>query len=383
MAQAKMEHRTVSLKQVQRLVLKAFSAKHLGKSSPKVPMIWGPPGIGKSDIVRTIADSGKLGNCAVIDIRLALMEPTDIRGIPYLGKNASGNETMLWAPSEEFPSEEFCKDYDHVILFLDELPNAAPSVQAASYQLMLNRRVGPYHLPDNVRVIVAGNRKTDGGGTFNMPIPLKNRMSHFEVEADADVWIEWAIMHEVHADVIGYISFAKGDIFKMADGRIDERAFPTPRSWTFVSDYLNDPDEITEEDLYELVAGTIGEGVTANFMAKRALGKDVPNPSDILSGKVTEMKNREISACFALTVNLCRELQIASEKIGESDPKEFHKQADRFFKFMMTQFTADMCVMGSRTALFEFDLALDPTELETFDEFHERFGESVSKAISG
>lgn len=373
-------HRTVNIKQAQRLVLKAFNAKkkRTGAAAPKVPMLWGPPGIGKSELVQGLADSGKLGNCHVIDIRLPLMEPTDIRGIPYYNPT---EQTMKWAPSEEFPTPEQAAEYDTVILFLDELPSAPQSVQAASYQLMLNRRVGTYVLPDNVRVIVAGNRDGDGGVTFKMPTPLKNRMVHFEIEAEYDAWVEWAMMADVHADVIGYLSYAKGDLIKF-NPRSAERAFPTPRSWTFVSDFLDD-DECSDDDLMELIAGTIGEGTAQSFMAQRKHSKDIPNPSDILSGKVKDLKTKEISAMYSLTVHLCRELQDASTKFGETDSKKFHKMADNFFRYMMKNFGADMTVMGARTALFQYDLALDPTELETFDEFHEKFGKSVAKAING
>lgn len=372
-----LNHRIVTIKQATRLVLKAFNAQREGKLSPKVPMLWGPPGIGKSEMVQGLADSGALGKAVVIDIRLPLMEPTDIRGIPYY--NPTEN-TMKWAPSEEFPTVEFAKNYDTVILFLDELNAAPQSVQAASYQLILNRRVGTYKLPENVRVIVAGNRDGDGGTTFRMPTPLKNRMVHFELAADYDSWVEWAMVNGVHSEVIGYISYAKGDLMKF-DPRSPERAFPTPRSWTFVSDFLYDR-EIDDMDLMELVTGTIGEGTAQSFMAQRKHSKDIPLPEDVLSGKVTKLKTKEISAMYSLTVNLCRELQEESKKTGKKDAAKFSSMVDNFFRFMMDNFPADMTVLGARTALFNYELDVDPTKLKHFPEFHERFGKSVSKAIN-
>jgi len=378
MAKNTTNHRTVSLKQASRLILKAFNLKNKkGKSIPKVPMLWGPPGVGKSEIIQEIADNGALGNAMVIDIRLSLMEPTDIRGMPYYHPT---DNTMKWAPSEEFPTPELASQYDHIILFLDEIASAPPSVQAAAYQLILNRRVGPYVLPENVRVVAAGNRDGDGG-TFRMPNALKNRIKHLEIAAEYESWVEWAMMNDVHSDVIGYISYAKGDLMKY-DPRGTDRAFATPRTWTFVSDYLNDDEPQSEDDLFECVAGLIGEGVGQSFMAQRKHAKDMPNPSDILSGKIKDLKTKEISAMYSLTVNLCRELQEASEKFGEKDSTKFHKMADCFFSYMMKNFPSDMCVMGARTALFQYELLLDPTELETFDEFHKRFGKAVSKAIA-
>ena len=116
------------------------SIKHAMKKKRPI-FVWGPPGIGKSDIVGQITND--LGNSHLIDIRLSLWEPTDIKGIPYFDSNAG---TMVWAPPAELPSEEFASQFDWVVLFLDEMNSAAPSVQAAAYQLILNRRIGQYKL---------------------------------------------------------------------------------------------------------------------------------------------------------------------------------------------------------------------------------------------
>lgn len=366
------EHRTVSIKQATRLVLKAFGTTRRGKKAPKVPMLWGPPGIGKSEMVQGIADSGALGNCAVIDIRLPLMEPTDIRGIPFFSPT---EETMKWAPSEEFPSEEMAAEYDNIILFLDELSAAPQSVQAAAYQLILNRRVGPYRLPDNVLVIAAGNRDGDGSVSYKMPQALRNRMVHFEIRVDFDSWFDWAIDNHIHADVLAYLNYAKGDLFKFEAKSLD-RAFPTPRSWTFVSDIMEDDDN-SEADLMELVAGTIGEGTSQKLMAYRKIGKDLPLPSDILKGKATELKNKEASAMYSLVFNLAEELR----ECKDEDFDKFHKKANNALVFMMKNFTKDMTVMGARTILFTYKLPVSPAELDCFDELHEKYGASVAKAM--
>ena len=131
--------------------------------------IWGAPGIGKSELVQGIVDSGELGNAFMIDLRLALMEPTDLRGYPF--RNPETN-TMEWAPAADLPTEELAKEFDTIVLFLDELNSAPPSVQAAAYQLVLNKKIGQYNLPNNVRIVAAGNRETDRGVTFRMPSPL-------------------------------------------------------------------------------------------------------------------------------------------------------------------------------------------------------------------
>ena len=192
-------------------------------------MMWGAPGIGKSDIVKQIADSQKR---EVIDIRLPLWEPTDIKGIPYY--NAKENN-MVWAAPAELPTDEKSTS----IIFLDELNSAAPAVQAAAYQLILNRRVGQYYLPKGVAIVAAGNRDVDRGVTYRMPAPLANRFVHIELRVDYDDWMEWATNEHIHADVVGYITFAKQDLYDF-DPRGSSRSFATPRSWSFVSQLLSD-----------------------------------------------------------------------------------------------------------------------------------------------
>ena len=140
--------------------------------------MWGAPGIGKSDIVKQIADSQ---DREVIDIRLPLWEPTDIKGIPYYN---SQENNMVWASPAELPTDP----KSNAIVFLDELNSAAPAVQAAAYQLILNRRVGQYHLPEGVSIVAAGNRDSDKGVTFRMPAPLANRFVHLEMRVDFEYW---------------------------------------------------------------------------------------------------------------------------------------------------------------------------------------------------
>ena len=150
--------------------------------------LWGPPGIGKSDIVKQI---GAELEREVIDVRLALWEPTDIKGIPYY--NADQGK-MVWAPPAELPTNEDST----AIIFLDELNSAPPAVQAAAYQLVLNRQVGTYKLPKGVDIVAAGNREGDRGVTYRMPAPLANRFVHLEMKVDFDDWQDWATLKKVH-----------------------------------------------------------------------------------------------------------------------------------------------------------------------------------------
>ena len=354
--------RTVTAVQARKSLLKAFQVK-------RPLFLWGPPGIGKSELVENITKD--LGGY-MIDLRLGQMEPTDIRGIPFYNKDSG---KMDWAPPVELPDDELASQYPVVVLFLDELNTAAPSVQSAAYQLILNRRIGKYKLPDNVVMVAAGNRESDKGVTYRMPTPLANRFIHQEMKVDFASWQEWAVLNKIHKDVVGYLSFAKQDLYDF-DAKSASRAFATPRSWSFVSELLDD--ECDNDTLTNLIAGTVGEGLAVKFMAHRKVASKMPNPLGILKGKVKDLNVKEVSAMYSLVISMCYELKAAVE--NKTADKEFHDMADNFLGYMMKNFETELTVMGARIALTTYDLPFLPTKLKNFDEFHQRFGKYILQA---
>jgi hypothetical protein len=278
---------------------------------------------------------------------------------------------MVWAPPIELPTDP----KSTAIVFLDELNSAPPAVQAAAYQLVLNRRVGSYKLPAGVDIVAAGNRDGDKGVTYRMPAPLANRFLHLEMKVDFDDWQDWATLNNVHPEVLGYVGYAKQDLYDF-DPKSPSKSFATPRSWSFVSDLVAD-EEIDSETLTNLVSGAIGDGLAVKFMAHRKIASKLPKPEDILAGKVTDLEIKEVSAMYSLTVGLCYELKDAAEK----KDKGFNDKADRFFEYMMKNFPTELVVMGAKTALANYDLPLDASKMKSFDEFHKRFGKYVMKAM--
>ena len=334
--------------------------------------LWGPPGIGKSELVQSITDEMK-GH--MIDLRLGQMDPTDIRGIPFYNKD---NGLMDWAPPIDLPSKELAAKYPIVVLFFDEMNSAAPSVQAAAYQLVLNRRIGKYELPDNVVIVAAGNREGDKGVTYKMPAPLSNRFVHLEMRVDFESWQKWAVSNGIHKDVVGYVSFAKQDLFDF-DPKSSSRAFATPRSWTFVSDLLGD--DLPTDVETDLVSGTVGDGTAIKFMAHRKIAGKMPNPTEILEGKVKTLEVKEVSAMYSLTVSMCYELKAYNKKTDKKD-EVWHTMVDNFFRFMMDNFTTELTVMGVRVALTVYNLPFIPNKVKSFDEFHKRFGKYIVQAVA-
>jgi hypothetical protein len=354
---------TLTSVQVRNALLTGFKVK-------RPIFLWGPPGIGKSEVVADVA--AELGG-HVIDLRLGQMEPTDLRGIPYYNKDTN---RMSWSVADELPDDELASQYPIVVLFLDEMNSAASAVQAAGYQLILNRRLGKYKLPDNVVIVAAGNRESDKGVTYRMPAPLANRFLHLEMRADFAAWQTWALNNGVHEDVVGYLSFAKQDMYDF-DGKSSSRAFATPRSWVFVSQLLQD-DNIDNDTLFNLIAGAVGEGLAVKFMAHRKISSKMPKPEDILSGKVKDLNVKEISAMYSLTTSMCYELRDALE--NKVDMKKFNSMADNFFSYMMNNFETELVVMGAKTALKTFKLPIEPSQIKNFDEFHKKYGKYIVEA---
>jgi hypothetical protein len=353
----------ISVRQVGPKSAKRSIAKAIQKRRPV--FLWGPPGIGKSDIVKQIGeDAGR----EVIDVRLALWEPTDIKGIPYYNSDLG---TMVWAPPAELPTDPTST----AIIFLDELNSAPPAVQAAAYQLILNRRVGTYKLPDGVDLVAAGNREGDRGVTYRMPAPLANRFVHLEAKVDFDDWQDWATLNKIHPEVVGYVGFAKQDLYDF-DPKSSSKAFATPRSWSFVSELLED-DDTDNDTLTNLISGAVGDGLAVKFMAHRKIAGRLPKPEDIIDGKVKDLQIKEISAMYSLTVSLCYELKDRAEK----KVKNWDDGADNFFRYMMDNFPTELVVMGAKTALTNYNLPLDATKMKSFEEFHRRFGKYVLVAM--
>jgi len=357
---------TITSVQTRKALLTAFKVK-------RPVFLWGPPGIGKSEVVASIAE--ELGGL-MIDLRMAQMEPTDIRGIPYFNKELN---KMDWAPPVDLPDEELASKYPLIVLFLDEMNSAPPAVQAAGYQLVLNRQVGKYKLPDNVVIVAAGNRDSDKGVTYRMPMPLANRFIHLEMKADFASWQGWAVDKKIHKDVVGYLSFAKQDLYDF-DNKSSSRAFATPRSWVFVSDLLEDETMDTDTQ-FNLISGAIGEGLAVKFAAHRKLAGKMPEPLDILQGRVKDLQVKEVSAMYSLAISMCYELKEAVDN-KTVDMKKFHEMADNFFAYAMNNFETELVVVSAKIALKTYKLPIEPSQLKNFDDFHKKYGKYIVEAGS-
>jgi len=262
----------------------------------KLPVfIWGAPGIGKSSIVKQIAAEQGL---EFLDLRLSLLDPTDLKGIPFF--NAATNEGV-WAKPSFLPSGKDSKG----ILFLDEINTAPPAVQASAYQLVLDRKVGEYELPEGWSIIAAGNRENDRGIVYKMPPPLANRFVHFEMEVDFDDWKTWAYSMKIESAIIAYLAYDKSMLFTF-DATSNEKSFATPRSWEYVDSIVKSG--IDAELILDSISGAVGREAAIGYLSFKKVMKDLPDLSTIVDGTLIELEEEDAKVMMALAIGLVNAL---------------------------------------------------------------------------
>lgn len=290
--------------------------KGLGVSYIPSVMLWGPPGIGKSDFVHQLAmyiESETKKTVNVTDVRLILFNPIDLRGIPTANEDKS---LAVWLKPKIFQMDE--GDDVINILFLDELSACAPSVQAAAFQITLDRVIGEHKLPDNCIVIAAGNRITDKSVTYKMAKALANRLCHIEIIASFLSWVKWAKENGIHHKIIDFLS-ARRDYFMAFDPQKDDLAFPTPRAWEMVSKILNVYDG-NEKEAYAMIAGCVGAGVASEFVMFCSVYRKLPSVEEIFDGKNPDVP-KETDVLFALVSSMiayARDNKDDTGKIGNA-----------------------------------------------------------------
>lgn len=242
-------------------------------------MLWGPPGIGKTDLVaqaaRELAEETGDPDFGLIDWRAALRDPTEVKGFPIPDTKS---QTMKFFRDGELPSK------GRGLLFMDEIVSGMPATQAAFMQLFLPdhkgvNRIGDYAMPKEWVPIGAGNREGDRGIVHRMPSPTANRMTHLEMEVSVDDWVQWAIGANISPGLIAFIRFREELLFKF-DPKIDSRAFPSPRSWVRTEKWTHDK-HLSDDTRRSLIKGTTGDGPGAEYIAFLSMAAQLPDIDDI------------------------------------------------------------------------------------------------------
>lgn len=271
------------------VIEKEYASASTGQHTPV--MLWGPPGVGKSQIVAQVAERHGV---KLIDIRLSQMEPSDLRGIPFRADGA-----VEWAVPAMLPNA--IRHGSEGILFLDEITSAPPSVSAAAYQLILDRKLGEYEVPAGWAIIAAGNRQGDRGVTYTMPAPLANRFSHYEVDINLDDWVAWAYAHQIDERIIGFLRFRQDLLFDF-DPAHNPVAFASPRSWEFASRALQKFDD-QDQLLLGALQACVGKAAGVELKAFVDSLDQMPDLDAIINGEEVDAP-KEIDLQYAVATAL-------------------------------------------------------------------------------
>jgi len=300
------------------------------------PFIWGAAGVGKSQGVRQIAvniekATGK--KVYVTDVRLLLFSPVDLRGVPVADAE---RKFTNWLRPAIF---NMIDDSNAInILFLDELSAAPQSVQAAAYQICLDRKIGEHRLPDNCIVIAAGNRTTDKSVAYAMPKALCNRQMHFSVCADYASWRRWAVENEIHSSIIAYLAFDSSRL--CTEPEASDYAYPTPRSWAFASQLLKTMDS-GPESIHTLISACIGSDTAIEFEAFCKTHGDLPDIEQIIEGRCkTYPKSADV--LFALVSGMTETVYRRRKNISQQETDNVCEYASRFPSDFAAMFFKDL-----------------------------------------
>lgn len=253
-------------------------------------MLWGPPGVGKSQTVAQVA--AKLG-LELRDLRASQLDPVDLRGLPHL----NGDGRTHWSVPDFLPND------GRGVLFLDELPDADRAVQNACKQLILDRRLGDYRLPDGWVPIGAGNTVSDRAGANALNKANANRFAHLTYEVHLDDWCAWAVGVDLQPELIAFIRF-RPNLLHSFEPKSTENAFPSPRSWEGISKLMRATPPAAVE--HELFKGTVGAGAAAELSGFLRIWRKLPSLDGILMNPATAAVPDDPATLFAVAGGLAR-----------------------------------------------------------------------------
>lgn len=404
-------------------------------------MIWGAPGIGKSMLAKQYANENypllkdnleliatlearvadtedeytqsQLNKFKAtlldqetnfVDFRLSQIEPTDLRGIPVPVKRFADTDGNVVFQHEIIADKAYVestavewaapaalklnKNWKGVIMF-DEINSAMPIVQAASYQLILDRRIGELELPDAAFILAAGNRDTDGGVTFALATPLRDRMTHITMKADLEDWVNnYAVKNRVHPRVVGYLKSADSHFNTLNSQDPSHAGGTSPRSWVRVSDFEYFRDEnaqIPREIMKAMISGRVSDSIGATYLAYTENVADLPATMDILSGKIKTLKEGlDISQNYFVSLNLVYKIiDLNQSKVAkELSAKDWSTYCGNFLEFIDANFgqkSKELVILSIRT-LTENQCLIRTKEVPRYADFVTKYSDLVIKS---
>jgi hypothetical protein len=305
----------------------------------RTPFIWGPPGIGKSALVATAAELLGLPCITLLGTQLA---PEDLIGVPRIRQVEGRHVTQFCPPQAILRAEPY-------VLFIDELNSAVPDVQKAFYSLILDRRLGDYHLPQGSRVVGAGNRIEDRALVRPMATALANRMVHVSLEPSAPAWLAWGAQNQIHPLILGFIR-ARPDRLAESPPADGAPAYPTPRAWHMLSDSLL---AVADELWPALAAGCVGDRAGAEFSIYARRARLAPSLSDLAAGRANVPQEPDLvyflgAACVSA---------LASDEAcdGEQAAKALQRLAEHSMEVAVWSVDSALRLVNKRPAAVAFE----------------------------
>ena len=215
--------------------------------------LHGPSSEGKSARVKQIDPT-----CEIIYLRNATPESLNGKSV----YNQQTGEMIDVQPTWLKKLQEKCKnepDRYHIVFF-DEITNALPSIQGIAFNIVLDREVnGIWKLPENARIVAAGNDMKDSLAANQLAEPLFNRFAHVYIKTTTESWLNWASEYNIHPAIYTFIAYTKGAVLR--SGYNGEKPNADPRKWEMASKMLYS----TRNP--EMLRALVGEDITKEFVA--------------------------------------------------------------------------------------------------------------------
>ena len=252
--------------------------------------LHGPSSEGKSARVKQIDP-----DCVIIYLRNATPESLNGKSV----YNQATGEMIDVKPSWLKKLEEKCeKEPDRMhIVFLDEITNALPSIQGIAFNIVLDREVnGIWKLPENARIVAAGNDMKDSLAANQLAEPLFNRFAHVYIKTTTESWLKWASEHNIHPAIYSYIAYKKGETLRSEYN--GETPNADPRKWEMASKMLY------ATGSPEMLRALVGEDITREFV--QFCNQQVITLDDVINGNYTDrdIQNLNTAERYATTMGL-------------------------------------------------------------------------------
>lgn len=305
------------------------------KIPPPSMALLGKPGIGKSDIVRLLAQRLNAELRIYIPSR---RNPNTTTGIPWIENKENEQKFAKWIPFEEF---NFPDDKKQYILFIDELPNAPPIVQSCLLGVILDRQLEQFKIPDNVLIIAAGNLSTDSKASFDLIEPMPSRLALFQLlPPSVEDWTIWAQKNHISSYVISFLYQHRNLLCPSETKGI---LYPTPRGWARAGKYITDA--MSEQTMTTIISAFVGEAAATQYKTWIKIKNKLPDIEKAFYGedpkwkeaiKIKEEGTDSIGVIIFVLTSLASSNLISnikqSQKFIDSLPYEFQPIAFRLFR---------------------------------------------------